>query len=523
MSVESLAVSPLVHDAPTRQKLERLAARVPVRPGPLLDLLACSGDDPRQVIGIIERDPAMSARVLGVVNSAGCRQLHEINRVSRAILQLGGPKVRALGLAMGVQMLAEGLQVPDELLRSFWNASLRKAEAAELTALTLDPQRKSPAYGLGLIADLGLPLLMAEDRTFYVERMSLRSAKTSWSTLERAHFGVDHAQAGAYLLQRWGVAPDTVARIACHHELPGQDLDPAVSLALFIASLLPHDDNEMDPADLDRLMAFHGRVLSAAFATPDAFLGQVYTDANRRINRDTPRDSAGRLKVQPFLDAMASNTIQLIGELAKADRRHTRQREDLGNLRFEAFTDPLTKVLNRRGFFNLAELRLDKTRGTPAPAPGSGQVRGDQPLTTTAGACCMLLDLNAFKPINDRYGHDAGDLMLRGMAKLMRRSVARHDLIARMGGDEFAVLITDINEHAARVAATRLRDNCLDKRIRIAPDLEIKLSFSLGAVYCDGLGTTVTLDQLLAAADEAMYQRKRGGQPGLVFTRYAPR
>ncbi|MEM1107568.1 MAG: HDOD domain-containing protein [Planctomycetota bacterium] len=478
--------------------LARLGDQLPVRPGPLLDLLGSTGEDAKEVTQIIERDPAMSARVLGVVNSAGNRRLNEITQVSRAVLQLGPAQVRTLGLAMGLQMLAEQMRLSQEMITAFWNASLRKAEAAHLAAQVIDPERQESAYSAGLVADIGLPLLMGLDPDFYENRISLRPSNQSWSDAEREHFGVDHAEAGAHVLNDWKVSAETCRRVRNHHQLPGDDPDAGLVLALFIAGLLPHDDGEIDPVDLDRLMAVHGKMLSEAYATPDAFLGHVYVESQRRLNRDVEKDSAEGLELQPFLDAIASNTINLVSQLCTIKNKQSQHQEDLSTLRFEAFTDPLTKVLNRRGFFGLAEQRFAKS-------------------PEGLSACCMMLDMNDFKPINDKYGHDAGDLMLRGIAKLLRRSVSRSDIIGRLGGDEFAVLITDIDEHGARVAATRLRDTCLHKKVRVTPDLTCEISFSLGAAFHPCIGPDFQLDQLMAGADELMYQRKRSGQPGMIF------
>jgi diguanylate cyclase (GGDEF)-like protein len=246
-------------------------------------------------------------------------------------------------------------------------------------------------------------------------------------------------------------------------------------------------------------MAVHARVLTQAYATPDAFLGQVYAESKRRMNRDPERDEEkNNLKLQSFLNAISANTVQLVSQLCTLEHKQTKQDKDFSTLRFEALTDPLTKVLNRRGYFNLAEQRLGKN----------------------PGACCMLRDLTGLKKINDEHGHDAGDLILRGLAKLLRRSVARCDIIARLGGDEFALLITDIDEHDARIAASRVRDLCLGKRIRITPEKTVEVSFSLGAVFHESVGGDVHLEQLMATADELMYQRKRSGEPGIIFARF---
>ncbi|MEM9883253.1 MAG: diguanylate cyclase [Planctomycetota bacterium] len=493
--------SPQALEARAKKTLAALGDRLPVRPGPLLDLLASAGEDPAEVTAIIERDPAMSARVLGVVNSAGNRRLNEITSVDRAILQLGPGQVRALGLAMGLQVLAEQMDLPPEMIRAFWNASLRKAEAAHLAAQAIDPKRTDSAYSAGLIADVGLPLLMGLDPDFYRDKLPLRPADRVWIEAERLHFGIDHAQAGAHVLGSWKVSAETCRRVRTHHTLPSHEADAGLTLALFVAGLLPHDDNEIDPPDLDRLVAVHGKVLAHAYASPDAFLGHVYVESQRRLNHDAAKDDGQGLELQPFLDAIAANTLHLVSQVTTLRHKQDQHKEDLSTLRFEAFTDTLTKVLNRRGFFGLAEQRLAKH-------------------PDGLGCCCMLLDLNKFKEVNDTYGHDAGDLMLRGLAKLLRRSVSRSDIIGRLGGDEFVVLLTGVDEHQARVAAARVRDTALHKKIRITAEHTIELSFSLGAVHHDRVGENhVQLDQMLAAADELMYQRKRAGLPGLIFAR----
>ena len=134
----------------------------------------------------------------------------------------------------------------------------------------------------------------------------------------------------------------------------------------------------------------------------------------------------------------------------------------------------------------------------------------------------MLLDLNEFKPVNDKYGHDVGDKILRGLAKLLRRSVSRTDLIGRLGGDEFVVLITDLTEEGARSAAERLYKTCHGVHLRVSDDLTLPVLLSLGAVYDTQLGESVPLDQMMAAADELMYRQKRTRKAGLLFGRVTP-
>jgi diguanylate cyclase (GGDEF)-like protein len=125
-----------------------------------------------------------------------------------------------------------------------------------------------------------------------------------------------------------------------------------------------------------------------------------------------------------------------------------------------------------------------------------------------------FVDLDKFKDINDTLGHDAGDEVLRVIARRMR-SVLRHtDKIARMGGDEFYVLIEDLNDgfHAAEVAGKLLEEAC---RSVCVDGIECRLSASIGiSIYPDDGSEE---QSLLQRADSAMYKAKESGKNAYRF------
>lgn len=157
-------------------------------------------------------------------------------------------------------------------------------------------------------------------------------------------------------------------------------------------------------------------------------------------------------------------------------------------LRQLAEIDELTGLLNRRGF----------------------HVRAERALAAARIADChislAMLDLDGFKPINDRYGHLAGDAALREVGVLLRAQVGPDDLVARFGGDEFVILLLerDAQERAGRL---RLRlQQALEQR-NAAHDAAFPLSVSLGAARSPA--TVADLGALLLEADEALYEVKR--------------
>ena len=155
--------------------------------------------------------------------------------------------------------------------------------------------------------------------------------------------------------------------------------------------------------------------------------------------------------------------------------------------RAEAETDDLTGVANRRALARMLSAALARAR-----AHG-----------LSVGV--LMLDLDGFKAVNDRYGHAAGDAALREVAARLRRSVRERDMVARTGGDEFVVVLPDLgHEPAARDAAARVEAAFAEPLILDGMEVTLRAAVGFACFPEDG----DDLESLLAAADRAMYARK---------------
>ncbi len=178
---------------------------------------------------------------------------------------------------------------------------------------------------------------------------------------------------------------------------------------------------------------------------------------------------------------------QLIQAAAEAERRISEQRARISYLEGLSNSDELTGLLNRRGF----HLAL-------GAALARAQRHGETGLL-------VLCDLDRFKAINDRHGHLAGDSVLRSVAALLRKEIRRSDAVARIGGDEFAILMSDTRRSQAADRVHRLKARVHDLEVSWQ-SRRLRASASFGAAaYNDGS----TAEGLLFMADLAIYADMR--------------
>ncbi len=184
-----------------------------------------------------------------------------------------------------------------------------------------------------------------------------------------------------------------------------------------------------------------------------------------------------------LLIASAANIIRMVLEHEALQHEMTRQ----------ARTDPLTGLLNRRAF--LEEIERHSGRLHREKQPGT----------------LLFADLDHFKPVNDRMGHEMGDLVLKRTAALLRDTFRPTDLVARLGGDEFAVWLNGADHMTAAERAEWLRDNSPRELAEVTGPDGPRLSMSIGIATRDVDGDE-SIDSVMRRADMAMYEVKRGGR-----------
>ena len=190
--------------------------------------------------------------------------------------------------------------------------------------------------------------------------------------------------------------------------------------------------------------------------------------------------------------------ILLIGMLLWGNRQRS-QRRRMWDL---ARCDALTGLANRRGFLELADLIIKEKQP-------------DQ-----SGPVLLAIDLDHFKLVNDRYGHPAGDQVLVTVAGVLRASARANDLIGRLGGEEFSLMLPTASDAEGLSVAERLRHTLEGTRFDdIAPSLRLTCSIGIASVNEEG---PASLGELMIRADRRLYAAKAAGRNRIVATDINP-
>jgi len=190
-------------------------------------------------------------------------------------------------------------------------------------------------------------------------------------------------------------------------------------------------------------------------------------------------------RVRAALDKLLAEVHSLREDLERSRRR-------IGYLEELADRDPLAPVLNRRAF--VRELTRMIAFAERYGVPGS----------------VVYLDIDGMKGINDSHGHGAGDAALKHVAEVLLRDVRSSDIVGRLGGDEFGIILAQADAQAADAKAAVLA-GAVEREPISWQDVTLKLGVSYGTyTFAGGEG----VDEALSAADRAMYAHKQGGEPG---------
>jgi len=462
----------------------------------LLDLTRDENVRLREIGRLVQHDPALTAKILRTVNSPYYGLSKPCPTILRAITYLGLDTVKSLVLSFSLVDLTKQAEDGFDLV-DFWRRALYSAAVVRrITTLSgmCDPDE---AFAAALMQDIGMIALHAAAPTPY--RFILAQTARDHHRLpavERNAFGIDHAEVGAALGRRWRLPSEMVAAIRHHHDLQQTqhiELVCALALAYEITAAVTLIELSSAPDRVERL----------------AF--QWFGFSLKKVKELTAAaiDDAGELSALLRVDiGSPPNTNEILSQAEEAFIRHQvgirRETETVGDETEDrtvlATTDPLTQVGNRNCFNEALTGALEAAR------------------TSGGSVGLIIVDADRFKIINDTFGHDVGDALLVELAARLRRTKRDGDVLCRLGGEEFGLVVPSAAVREVAVLAESLRVAVCARPFEVTTATgsgeSLKVTVSVGVVVFDARAnsTTSSPELLVKAADKALRAAKEAGR-----------
>lgn len=475
--------------------LSDILARVPTQlPTPTSlgrrALQICEQAEPsaEQLAELVMHDPGLTLRLLRFVNSPLYGGGRGITRVSQAISTIG---------LRPAQLLTLGFTPPTDPLRESgltraWSYACIGAAIARGLARDFRLADPEEAVSTALLSHVGrLGLICAFPET-YAEPAMIAADPAVLRRLEQERFGCDPLALSAVLLEHWQLPGElTHAVQAGANQESGGDAAPLGRIVRLIEKLLPifvplceSPDRIEAPLPVDLAEALKCDEASWRYLVYGV-VGKYAKAA--ALLADDPRSSESREEL------ICEAREQAIRIGIENHLEHSQLSQGYASLLSVAGTDPLTGVANRA---RLEERLAESLREVS---------RGFYHLGT------VLVDLDHFKAINDTHGHQAGDLVLKQVARTLQHGIREVDLLARYGGEEFAILLPNTDPQGACCVVERLRKSVQGLRVEFNGKT-IPVTLSAGLAFTGDFPAVPDAGAFIKEADAQLYLSKAAGR-----------
>jgi len=462
--------------------------------------------DSALIADILEKDPAMASKIVALANSAANFPRSPIVTVQDAITRMGLDMTMTLALSFSFAKAMHDCNMNSMDHEVFWRRCLVSGLAARTIARHLKLEKPERFFLAGLIQDIGM-LAMNEiepDRYGVVYHSAADHAQLY--LFEKAEFGTTHAEAGAWLLDYWGMPEFYVDLIRESHtecDKSSSGETKSIAFACKYAELWVQDNAEEKMSFLisnsDKCQLFSNKEIAEII---DAITAQI-PSINNIFETNIETDFSPAELIEEAKHLLVERNLKLMQQLASARSEVKEARASERQLKEQLKKDQLTGVFNRAHIENISEkafIRASKT---------------GKPLTI------MFLDVDHFKQVNDKYGHQMGDYALKIFARALAKYTGKSGYVGRYGGEEFVIVMPDISSDVAMTIAKRLREGLKKTPVKMDNNLRITLQASIGiATHAPGAKRSFnSVDKLLDAADKTMYRAKHTGRDkAIVYT-----
>lgn len=458
----------------------------------VLELARNPDADIADIARLVSRDPALSSKVLRTVNSSFYGHSQHVSTISHALVILGLQSVRTLVLGFSLVNQLSGEKPKGFKHLAYWKRSIYAATAARSIAARLDAAQQEEAFLAALLMDIGMLVL---DRVLGEEYGKIHERVTTHAELAKAEtqaLKTDHAEVAGLLASQWKLPAALAQPIACHHSAENVT-DPALRRLADIVGLAGMcADVFVDESAASSIAAVRD-ALSIRHGMSEADCNAMLDEIGRNTREMASLFDISIGAAATFDEILKKANEALVDLTLRVQQQAQTLRQQNRELSEQATLDPLTGLANRRRFDQALEEQFAEA------------LRQRKPLSL------IMLDVDQFKAVNDRYGHPAGDRVLKSLAQLFSSAARPTDLAARYGGEELALLMPGAARATVGAIAESIRRAIASKPIR-CENRAVSVTASLGVATFDPACPLKEPAHLLKAADMAVYAAKNSGR-----------
>lgn len=483
---------------------------LPTPPGVAIKIIDLAQDPKVNIEGVanvISFDPALAAKILRITNSPLYAQRRKTENLRQAVMLLGLNGTLTLALSFSLTTSLRKAKGAGLDYGYYWKRSLAAATCCRRLASSLKLGDPEEFFLAALLQDIGM---LALDKVFpdlYAADGLDQADHESLQAVERQALGADHAEVGAWVLEQWRL-PD-ILRLAVQgsHDPAmsrGEGSDSASSLINCVSLSGPIVDVARSESGGEALQSIFKLAEERLGVASDTFksiiepLDEDLREAGAIFEIDLGGYNVAEALLDQAKEALLFRNLETIQHSAKLEDTTDELRSKNRALEEENKVDPLTGVFNRAYFDQtiVEEFAVARDKHWPLAV--------------------MFIDLDHFKRINDTYGHQVGDEVLKETGRILRASIRNSDKAVRYGGEEFVVLLPGSTRSGASSVALRIMKAFNETRHNLGPGKVLSVTASIGLAIRDENSDFATADELIGAADQAVYRAKRQGRNRLV-------
>ncbi|MCW8854460.1 MAG: GGDEF domain-containing protein [Gammaproteobacteria bacterium] len=492
------------------EKILTSCPSLPSLPSAVVKIIDASKDPDigiAEVSDIIRVDPALSAKILKLANSPMYSIRREIHNLREALSLLGLDAALTIALSFSLFNALNTNDSSETEHNNYWRRSILSATIARQIGLKMGLPNLEDLFLAGLLQDIGILALDCAAHTLHIEHDQPLTTHKDRIKFELDSLGVDHSNVGAWLLKSWNLPKKLYNAVLNSHSKGNknnytqkeQDFFNCISISGDLADIwLSDNSDEMIESKLDeaqKTLNYEKLEFSEFINDINDFLPEMSTLFEIKLVNDETREKI-LSEARSLLMERNLHYIKQFEEYRNQIESMTEQTKDMEEA---SRYDHLTNIFNRKH----VDYLLTEEFSTAS--------MHHEPLSLA------YVDLDNFKEINDTYGHQTGDIVLKGIAKFFSENLRQTDILGRYGGDEFILLLPGSSMDIAQETLERLIEKLKSNFYIEINNKTIKITVSIGLATHMDIHNYKSPEGFLNAADKTLYKAKRAGRNRLMI------